>query len=435
MSIQQRTKVIFFCMVTVVSMGMAGFPALGQKSVIRFLTDENAPATQKVYKEMEERFEAAYPKYDLQIEYISYGDIWPKLMSSLQAKTPPELAYMDADFVVDLVNGGFIRDVSSVVEKVGEGGASDYDASILRLVQQRGDTFGVPNNCSIMFMAYRKHLLEEAGLAVPETWDEYLHSLAKLTEGRKIRGINLFLGSIHAEQWLIMAMWSNGGYMFGKPNGPCTLDMPENIEALEYLKKLWPYTASGAPSDTYTDAFMRFVNGELATIWTYGRTLGNIQQYNPGIVGDVGLVPVPKPLTGSRTSPLWPTYFTIFKDADEIEGAEEFIEFHMRPEENIPILASAAVQLVPLRKSVARGEILYRNPILKTWKDALELQTQLIPYGRSVGFEHGIVCYKSTKLTKSPILVDTMYDALVKGLSAEEALKKAVLRTEELVKE
>ena len=43
------------------------------------------------------------------------------------------------------------------------------------------------------------------------------------------------------------------------------------------------------------------------------------------------------------------------------------------------------------------------------------------------------MCYKSAKLTKSPILVDLMYDALAKGMTAEKALAKATKRTQELL--
>jgi ABC-type glycerol-3-phosphate transport system substrate-binding protein len=118
--------------------GVLTLPAFAQKSVIRFLTDETDPKSKKVYKGMEERFEKAHPQYNLQIEYISLSDVWPKLMASIQAKTPPEIAYLDPDLVVDLAKPGYLRDVHHLVEATGEGGASDYHESVIRLVQQEG---------------------------------------------------------------------------------------------------------------------------------------------------------------------------------------------------------------------------------------------------------------------------------------------------------
>ena len=69
-----------------VLVGMMVLSTFAQKSVIRFLTDETDPKSIKVYAGMEERFEKAYPQYDLQIEYISLSDVWPKLMAHSKRK-------------------------------------------------------------------------------------------------------------------------------------------------------------------------------------------------------------------------------------------------------------------------------------------------------------------------------------------------------------
>ncbi len=95
MSGQHSGRVICLCFMVLELVGVLTLPAFAQKSVIRFLTDETDPKSIKVYKGMEERFEKAYPQYDLQIEYISLSDVWPKLTASIQAKTPPEIAYID----------------------------------------------------------------------------------------------------------------------------------------------------------------------------------------------------------------------------------------------------------------------------------------------------------------------------------------------------
>jgi ABC-type glycerol-3-phosphate transport system substrate-binding protein len=73
-------------LVVLVVVGVLTIPAFAEKSVIRFLTDETDPKSIKVYNGMEKRFEKAYPQYDLQIEFISLSDVWPKLMASIQAK-------------------------------------------------------------------------------------------------------------------------------------------------------------------------------------------------------------------------------------------------------------------------------------------------------------------------------------------------------------
>ena len=433
MSTRQIIRVACICAMVVVLVGMMVLPTFAQKSVIRFLSDETDPKSIKVYTGMEERFEKAYPQYDLQIEYISLSDVWPKLMASLQAKTPPDIAYLDPDLVVDLVKPGFLLDVQHLVEATGEGGASDYHESVIRLVQQEGATYGVPPTLGIMFMMYRKDLFQEAGLTVPETWDEYLDALAKVTAGKKVKGNNLFMGQIHCIHQLLVSMWSNGGYMFGLPNGPIVLDSPENVDAVKFLQKMWAYASPGAAADTYTDAFMRFVNGEIATVWAYGRTLANVDRYNPDMAPDVGATFMPRSPTGAFRTTLYPQFLVIFKDSANIEGSEAFIKFHMIPEENVPLLASVAGHIMDPRLSVGRSEVLVSDAAMRKYSYALELQAELIAYARNPAFEHGEVCYSSAKLTKSPILVDLMYDAMPKGMTAKEALAKAVKRTEELL--
>ena len=433
MFFRSRGRAIFLCLMVLVVAGLLARPAFAQKSVIRFLTDETDPKSIKVYKGMEKRFEKAHPQYDLQIEYISLSDVWPKLMVSIQAKTPPDIAYLDPDLVIDLAKPGYLRDVHHLVEATGEGGASDYHDSVIRLVQQEGATYGVPPTLGIMFMMYRKDLFREAGLTVPETWDQYLDALAKITAGKKVKGTNLFMGQIHCIHQLLVSMWSNGGYMFGTPNGPIVLDSPENVDTVKFLQKMWKFAAPGAAGDTYTDAFMRFVNGQLATCWAYGRTLANVDRYNPNMSDNVGAAFMPRSPTGGFRTTLFPQFLVIFKDAPNIEGAEAFIKFHMKPEENVPLLASVAGHIMDPRASVGRSAVLMGDPAMKKYSFALELQAELIPYARNIAFEHGEVCYSSAKLTKSPILVDLMYDALAKGMTAEKALAKATKRTQELL--
>jgi len=435
MSTRQIIRVACISAMVAVLVGMMVLPTFAQKSVIRYLSDETDPKSIKVYTGMEKRFEKAYPQYDLQIEYISLSDVWPKLMASLQAKTPPEIAYLDPDVLVDLIKPGYLLDVQHLVEATGEGGASDYHNSVMRLVQQEGATYGVPPTLGIMFMMYRKDLFQGAGLTVPETWDEYLDALAKVTAGKKVKGVNLFMGQMHCLHQLLVSMWSNGGYMFGLPNGPIVLDSPENVNAVKFLQKMWEYVSPGAAGDNYTDAFMRFVNGELATCIAYGRTLANVDRYNPDMAADVGATFIPRSPTGGFRTTLFPQFLVIFKDAANIEGAEAFIKFHMIPEENVPLLASVAGHIMDPRVSVGRSELFFSDPAMRKYRYALELQANLIPYARNIAFEHGEVCYKSAKLTRSPILVDIMYDAMPGGMTAEEALAKAVKRTEELLAE
>jgi hypothetical protein len=107
----------------------------------------------------------------------------------------------------------------------------------------------------------------------------------------------------------------------------------------------------------------------------------------------------------------------------------------MKPEENVPLLASVPGHIMDPRASVGRSEVLVSDSAMKKYGFALKLQADLIPYSRNIAFEHGEVCYKSAKLTKSPILVDLMYDALAGGMTAEKALAKATKRAKELLAE
>ncbi len=430
-----KMRMLWFFVVALMTIGIVESSALAQKRVIRFVTDENEIETVEAYRLMEQRFEEEYPQYDLQIEIIADADVWPKLITSLVAGNPPEVAYVDADTVVKLAAEEYLYDVSELVEEIGKGGLGDFYSSMLSLVQQDGAILGVPDNTCEYFMLYRKSLFEEAGISVPTRWNEYVDSLAKITSKTGMRGINIHMGAMQGLHFLVSQLWSNGGYMFARPDGTCVLDMLENIEALDYLKKLWEFTAPAAAGDTYADAYMRFVNEELVTAWAYGRTFANIDRYNPEIADDVGSAFLPKPdgFRGNYVTHIWPVYLVVFKDAREIEGAKEFIKFYMRPEEQIPILASVPPHLLPARRSVGNMDMFLNHPNIRKHREALELQVKYLPYARQIAFEHGAPCYKSARLTTAPVLLDVMYKALVDGVSSEEALKWGVQETEALL--
>lgn len=131
-----------------------------------------------------------------------------------------------------------------------------------------GERWAVPFMAGTGLMTYRTDILEEAGLDVPETWEEMLEVAAAVHSDETAaiamravpgQGFNMFI--------FPMVMRAYGGKFFEDyVNGDLTpaINSPENLEALKiYIKLLNDYAPEGAGNFNFAEVNAAAQNGQI----------------------------------------------------------------------------------------------------------------------------------------------------------------------------
>lgn len=174
--------------------------------------------------------------------------------------------------------------------------------------QFNGKRYGIPMVMTTPILAYRKDLLEAAGLDVPKTWDDYREAAAKM-HSAEVAGNVLLLGGQDAH-----ASGDWGSRLMGmtkiEPHNDGVLDENRNVvfnsegqgvKAINRLKEVLPYCPAGVEGFDYPEGSSIMQQGGAAMIITwsdvllgledgphkgkFGYTVSPTEQYEQQMVG------------------------------------------------------------------------------------------------------------------------------------------------------
>lgn len=387
----KRKVFIGFLLVCVALFSFAAGSQEGQPEVrwITYMTPETDPTSIEVDEEIIRRFESANPGVKVNLEHAEINTILPKLALMIKAGTAPDISLNYAPFSQALVDQGFVAPVNSIWENLGdinENFAGPRDGDLF---------YDVPLANESVMLYYRKDLFQEAGLAVPGTWDEQLEAAEKLTvdtngDGNMDRW-GIAINGAPPSNWPSFAdyVWQNGGRLFDKNNN-ITLDSDKAIAALEFWGKLAQYAPPGVANTSYHDQSVQFAEGIVAMVKYPGRLMTNIERYNPETGFKIG---VTTPPIGDAPEPVLRIAINdmiVLKGSRNLELAKKFVEFYMSDEQYLLFLtASTPGHGLPVRTKWLNNKAYFENEQLKKYEDIVKASMKAAyRYGIDFHLEH-----------------------------------------------
>jgi multiple sugar transport system substrate-binding protein len=319
-------------------------------------------------------FEKTHPNVHIELAAISSETYWDRLALDIASGVEGDIITLDTGagmygYYSQREGGAFLPLDKYIKGKVLEDGTSlEKDVYLINSVKIDGRIVGLPY---IMFSApmtaYSKSKLKAAGLTPADlsTWDSYYNAAKKLTVDTNKDGTPDVYGWGHptfvetlSRWWHMHWLWTAGGGIFPKEQGPYTPDRlifnsPENIKAVEFMKKMYHDTAPQG-TKTVTDIHAMFANGSVATcqaaVWTIAnfKSMMTPDQYE----NDLGFAPFPaysadkKPVLVSWGNPV--AISTNCKHPDE---AFEFIAY----------LHSKYAQKLAMRRAAPTNKLVYAD--------------------------------------------------------------------------
>lgn len=183
-----------------------------------------------------------------------------------------DVFWLDATWLPEMVLAGGLEPVEqgldpSVFEPLGG----------LEFLTFEDQIYGIPTEYHSQYLYYRSDLLEEAGLDVPQTWDEYYELLVAMTNAPDQYGGVIRAGggggniSVHFE--FANFFLGFGGEWLDDEGRPA-MNSPEGVAALEYFVSI--YDEGLVPPDAQAVGFLEksqyYQGGTSATMiqWTAG---------------------------------------------------------------------------------------------------------------------------------------------------------------------
>lgn len=291
--------------------------AEGDGKTITFVAAEYSDKTEPYWQDLISRFEKANPGLKVDLQVISWDDIDGHVQNLVLNDKAPDLLNLNkfADFAED----GLLYKAGDVLPKEV---LDDFIPSFAESSKFEGEQYGLPFIASARLLFYNKDLFAKAKISEPpKTWDELKEAAKKISDlpGDAI-GYGLPLGPEEAQGEFQIWINSNGGHWVDD-QGNWTIDSPENLETLQFLKSMVDegLTQPNPAKTDRADVIEAFAAGRIGMIRGLPQTHNNIA--DQGNKFEYGIAPNPVAEEGMEPSTLGvQDYLMAF---DNGKGAQE----------------------------------------------------------------------------------------------------------------
>ncbi|MCF8260895.1 MAG: ABC transporter substrate-binding protein [Melioribacteraceae bacterium] len=334
-----------------------------------------------------EDFEKTHPDINIEAQYIPSGDaLVQKLITSIQSETAPDISWLHAHFMEDLVQADAIYKMEKFIKGpngISEADLNDIYPALLQYASWRGTLYSMPMEATNLALLYNKDMFRAAGLdpeRPPQNWDELVEYSKKLTFDKDGDGKNeqtgLFLPVYPAagplSGWMVWQfhpyLWQAGGYKINLAQTEVIYNDEAGIKALRLWKKIYHDLDLNVFTSDYDVAFAsRNLAMAMDGPW-------NLPRYEEILTGmDWAFAPLPSGPEKKATI-VGGEYLAIFKQSEHPEAAWAFIKWIIQPETQAKWAMTSGY--LPIRRAVKEvpefKQYLEDNPNFKVFIDQME---------------------------------------------------------------
>jgi len=385
-----------------------------------------APQVDKIMQEQCYAYakQAGIKESEIYYSIIGSSQLQSKLVASLEAGTPPDIARLDA-WVSSLYRSqGHLLEVTDMVEKMQRvpGGLFPVFAEVMH----QGKAYVVPQSVSPSPLVTRQDLLDAAKVEPPKTWDEFIEVCKKLQQPPKLTGYGICLGlTTDTNGNVLSIMWSFGGKLVEADNKTVALHSKGTIQAVQliadmYLKhKIIP---KGAIAWDNTGNNKAYQSRQVIFVQNATSIYAHLADSDKELYNATALLPMPAGPAGAFAT-LGATYWTLFKNNPYPEVAKGLVEYWMAPENLRVMIEEGDGRWGPPYKGMYDSEF-WKRPVFTHWRQMLEHGRQLA----SPGTAHPAV----GEVVHTYVLGRMMHRVLVDNWEAEKAVEEAHKKTVEI---
>jgi multiple sugar transport system substrate-binding protein len=260
---------------------------------------------------------------------IQWANFSQTFSSAIASRTGPAVSTGGGFQAFQFADQGAIAYADNVIAQFQKDGTyADFLPGQVESMKTAKGYAAVPWQLDFRVWWYRKSLLDQAGVAVPTTWDELL------TASRALAGKGLFgygtgcgAGNNLGSQGLHLMMLNNGGGLFD-PDGKVDVVTDANLRAMQFVQELVAAKAVDPASVSYT-------TDNLIAQWRTKKVAMGI--YTAGLDTDTGDTSgdlrVMGPLTGpggQKAGLVFQNNIMMYANTPSQPGSEAFLAYYIR---------------------------------------------------------------------------------------------------------
>lgn len=261
----------------------------------------------------------------------------------------------------DFMNRGLFYDLTQALERDAEFNLDDFHPSVLESVKLNGKIYALPQRISMYVLFYNADMVAGAGLAPPSPrWDDPAWDWEALrTAGRFLRADTSGDGAIDrygvaistaVNMKLLPFIWQGGGDIFDRDYTELTLDQPEALRAIEFVRNGYQEQVFG------TGGVAQLIRGQTAMAVDIPPTMNNLRE-NASFDWDVAALPMGP--AGNATT-MQPVPYGIAATTKHPQEALEFFKYLHSVE--VGMLESQNGILLQPRRSVVTSSAFAPTP-------------------------------------------------------------------------
>jgi multiple sugar transport system substrate-binding protein len=303
-------------------------PAIAQaKTTVRWWYHyDNAQMTPAA---LVETFEKENPDIKVQAEVNPWGggvDYINRIYSSLVAGTPPDCAQVRLSYLPRFLQMKAVEPLDDHLAKWS--GRSDIDDSVWKLNRAPdGKTYFVPLHYVAIYLYYRQDLLQQAGLAPPKTYDEFLAAAKAMTRDG-VYGFGMRGGPGGFDNWAPFVL--GAGATFEKGGMLTETARAANRWYVELATK-HKVVPPSAPTDAFRQVVDSFKAGRAGMIIHH---IGSAAEIVAAQGDKASAVPVPRAPSGGGWTYYGDESNAVFSASKVKEAAFRWISFLSTGEHN-----------------------------------------------------------------------------------------------------
>ena len=251
------------------------------KTTIKFMEVITSPDRTKFLKGLLSEFEKRYPDIEVELISVPWDQSYEKLMSMVVAGNPPDVVEMPEKWVARFAAMGKLVNLENYLKDWPE--LDKFVEPALKAMKiYKNEPYIIPYGFYIRIMFCRKDWLEEKGLSVPQTTDEFIEVVKKLTDPAKGRFGTYIRGAVGG--WDTIKYWISaylGTAEYFDEEGRCLLRKPEAAEGLKTYVSF--YKNGWAPPESvnwgYNEIVAGFYTGVVGIIFQDPEVIGTCKKH------------------------------------------------------------------------------------------------------------------------------------------------------------
>ena len=365
-------------LLTACSSGLSTGPGSAATHLKVWFPGGSGPESDLVLKTLVPAFEKANPEIIVDLQYVDWSTIAPKLDAAFAGGIAPDVFGYGPAATAGFVASDHVLPLDSYINTLDEATRNDF-SSMLDGGLVNGHRYLMPLVSDGLLFAYRTDLFRQAGLdpaKPPTNWNELQQVAQKLTQrqGNKIvrSGLQFSDTGIALGQTFSSFLYQAGGQLLSNDNMQIAWNSPEGVKALQFMVNF--YNGPGAVTSKANDASATlpvqqqpFVTGQTAIELTDSAAIASIQQADPDAMKNIAVMP-PIGLVQKATYGGAGTGLFINKDSKHADDAWLFIKYMT----SVGVLQqyTDVTGAVPARNSFIKSDLVQKKPFMKNFLQA-----------------------------------------------------------------